>query len=63
MAEQDDLLEVPKQLQDSSLSLFPSLGGISTFAVDSFTTIDGSLPQRNAFMSIKRIEVNVSLLS
>ena len=51
MAELDDLLEAPKQLKDSSLSSFPSLGRISIFAVDSFTTIDGSLPQRNALIS------------
>jgi hypothetical protein len=51
MAELDDLLEAPKQLKDSSLSSFPSLGRISTFAADSSTTIDGSLPQQNAFMS------------
>ena len=52
MAELDDLLEAPKQLKDSSLSSFLSPGGINTFAADSFTTIDGSLPQRNAFISI-----------
>jgi hypothetical protein len=50
MPEQDDLLEVPKQLQESTPSSFPSLGKISTFAVDSFTTTDGSLQQPNASM-------------
>jgi len=59
MAELDDLLEEPKQLQGSSLSSFPSLGWISTFVVDSFTTTGGSSPQQNAFMGNAAILIRI----